>query len=155
MACYGRNTILLVLHDVVPASPTMKRSYVRYAMVGLMGTLAFYALLWILVELARMPVMYATNISFLLVIIQNYLLHYGWTFRSDSSHKQAFPLFLLMSILGFCLNWLVMYVFANSFGWNYLLVQALAIILVVIWNFVFTTYLIFRSSNETASPNKF
>src|SRR5437016_5871930 len=81
---------------------------VRFTLVGVAGTLVYYAALWSLVEVARMPVMRSTCIAFLLVVAENYLLHRLWTFRSTAPHRRAVPRFLFMSAMGFGLNGLIM-----------------------------------------------
>ena len=124
---------------------------VRYALVGILGTLVYYASLWVLVETFRIPVMTATSIAFLLVTVENYLLHYLWTFNINILHKTAFPRFVMMNAAGFCLNWLIMSVGVQHMGLYYLWVQALAIVVVVFWNYVLGLAWIFRDQSSVAS----
>jgi len=91
-------------------------------------------------------IMIATSISFIIVVIENYVLHYSWTFDSSRSHRSAFPRFMLMSMTGFILNWLVVYVGVEKLSFNYLLVQAFSIFIVVVWNLVISTFFIFPSN---------
>jgi len=121
-----------------------KTRMARYAMVGLIGAITYYISLWFLVEQIGVPVMMATNAAFILVTIENYLLHHLWTFRSDAAHSEAFPRFLLMNAVGFSINWSVMFLGTMHFSFNYLWVQALAIVLVVLWNFIISSLWIFR-----------
>ena len=86
----------------------------------------------------------ATSIAFLLVCIENYTLHYVWTFGSDKAHTTAFPRFLLMSLIGFCINWVVMFLGVEKLALHYLLIQAFAIAAVVAWNFMLSSYWVFR-----------
>jgi putative flippase GtrA len=125
----------------------------RYGLVGILGTLVYYTALWLLVEVFHVLVMVSTSIAFILVTIENYLLHYLWTFNSDASHQTAFPRFVLMNIIGFCLNWLIMYVGVHSLVLNYLWVQAVAIVVVVIWNYVLGAVWIFRDKHSAADGN--
>ncbi len=110
------------------------RRLARFAIVGAAGTITFYAVLWMLVELVHVAVLGATSIAFVIVCIQNYALHYVWTFDSAEAHVVAFPRFLVMNLLGFVLNWAIMYAGVEKMAVNYLLTQALAIIVVVTWN---------------------
>lgn len=117
----------------------------RFAVVGTLGTLVYYAVLWPLVEVASVPVMMSTSIAFLMVVVQNYLLHYRWTFRSAVPHTIAFRRFFLMSLAGFWINWCIMFLGVHRFGFDYLWVQAMAIAVVVTWNFLLSTFWIFFS----------
>ena len=108
----------------------------RFALVGLAGTLVYFALLWAMVDWLRWPVMLATCCAFLLVVVENYLLHRAWTFHSAAPHRQALPGFLVVSALGFCINGAVMALGVERLGLNYLAVQAVAIGTVVSCNFV-------------------
>ena len=119
----------------------------RFGFVGGLGTAIYYLSLWLLVEKIHIGIMLATSISFILVVIENYVLHYHWTFSSNRSHRSAFPRFLLMGITGFALNWSIMYVGTVELNFNYLLVQALSIAVIVIWNLVISTF-IFQPANE-------
>ena len=119
----------------------------RFGFVGGLGTVVYVSSLWLMVEKLHIPVMIATSLSFILVVIENYILHYHWTFGSSRSHKTAFPRFLLMSITGFTLNWVIMYVGTNELHYNYMLVQTLSIIVIVIWNLVISSC-IFQASGK-------
>lgn len=114
----------------------------RFVLVGVLGTLAYYASLAVLVEVCGLPVMLSTSIAFVLVTLENYLLHRGWTFRSEAAHGEALPRFLLMSAAGFAINWMVMSL-GVGLGFHYLLVQGAAIAAIVAWNFAISSYWIF------------
>ena len=117
---------------------------VKFVIVGLTGAIVYFLLLWWMVELMTAPVLLATSLAFLFVAIENYALHYGWTFRSSNPHSIAFPKFLFMSVIGFWINWGIMFAGVQHLGLNYLFVQGIAIIAVVSWNFLLTTFWTFR-----------
>jgi putative flippase GtrA len=119
----------------------------RFGTVGALATGVYYGLLWLLVEIFSIPVLMATSAAFIFVTIENYILHYTWTFRSTHAHAEAFPRFLVMNIVGFGINWLVMYAGVVVAGFNYLAVQALAIAAVVAWNLAVSHLWIFRRAN--------
>lgn len=96
-----------------------------------------------------MPVLIATSIAFLLVCVVNYALHYVWTFASTSAHTVAFPRFLFMNLIGFWINWGIMFAGVEKKGaLKYLLVQALAIVAVMAWNLTLSSYWVFRDSRS-------
>jgi len=120
------------------------RRLIRFSLVGVLAAFVFYLALWSMVEMMGVSVLLATSIAFILVTIENYLLHYKWTFRSTSAHASSFPRFVLMSVGGFTINWLVMFVGVELWILNYLAVQAVAIVMVVAWNFVLSHFWIFE-----------
>ena len=123
----------------------------RFASVGILGTLVYYLSLWLMVEKLGVGVLIATNLTFLIVTVENYILHYHWTFASDNAHRVAFPRFFLMNVGGFFINWTVMYVGVRWSPFNYLIVQALSIGFVVVWNYLLTHFWIFRDHGTRAS----
>ena len=117
---------------------------IRFGMVGALATGVYYGLLWVMVEIFAISILVATSAAFIFVTIENYILHYTWTFRSTNAHAETFPRFLIMNIVGFGINWLVMFAGVVIAGFNYLGVQALAITLVVAWNLALSHFWIFR-----------
>lgn len=128
-------------------TPGARRQLVRFAIVGLSATGAYYAILAALVELAAAPVMLATSVAFVTVCVANYVLHHLWTFASSEAHGRAIPRFMLMVAAGFLINWCVMFAGVSVLRVNYLLVQALAIAAVVVWNYLLSFVWVFRASN--------
>jgi putative flippase GtrA len=114
----------------------MNASVLRFAAVGLAGSLVYFVLLWSMVDVLAWPVVPASCAAFLLVVAENYLLHRAWTFRSNAPHGQALPGFLLVSLAGFCINAAVMALGVEWLGLHYLAVQLVAIGTVVACNFV-------------------
>lgn len=116
----------------------------RFGTVGVLATVVYYGLLWTMVELLAIPVLIATSAAFIFVTLENYILHYTWTFRSANAHTEALPRFLVMNVVGFGINWLVMYVGTSLAAFNYLVVQAVAIAAVTAWNLALSHFWIFR-----------
>ena len=94
------------------------------------------------------PVMLATSIAFVLVTVQNYVLHYLWTFDSDRPHIAALPRFFVMNVVGFCLNWGIMFAGVRLAEFHYLVVQGVAIAVVITWNVMLSHFWIFAGSER-------
>ena len=120
------------------------RRLIRFGTVGSLATVVYYGLLWVMVEIFSISILVASSAAFIFVTIENYILHYTWTFRSTNAHAEAFPRFLLMNMGGFAINWLVMFAGVVVAGFNYLWVQALAIAIVIAWNLALSHLWIFR-----------
>jgi putative flippase GtrA len=122
------------------------RRFIRFGTVGALATVVYYGLLWTMVEIFAISILVASSAAFIFVTIENYILHYTWTFRSSNAHAEAFPRFLLMNIVGFGINWIVMFAGVQVAGFNYLWVQAFAIAIVVAWNLALSHLWIFRAA---------
>jgi putative flippase GtrA len=117
---------------------------VRFGLVGTFGAGVYFGMLWLLVDGLGIGVLVSTSISFVLVTLQQYFLHFHWTWVSDREHGAALPRFAFMNIAGFWINWTIMYVGVTYTAVHYLLVQAVAVTAIVIWNYLLSHYWIFR-----------
>lgn len=122
----------------------------KFGVVGLLGACSYYLWLYAMVERLYWLVLTATSFAFVLVTLQNYLLHHRWTFQSETRHVQAFPRFLFMNGVGFCLNWVIMFIGVQKLAWYYLFVQGLAIGVVVAWNVILSFVWIFADQGKRA-----
>lgn len=125
------------------AWPLLLQQLLRFALVGVMGTLVHYIVLVLLVELAGFSALWATSCGALSGAVVNYFLNYRFTFASQNPHRAALPKFLVLAGLGLGLNALLMALLLNL-GLFYLLAQPLATLLVLFVNFFANKYWTFR-----------
>jgi putative flippase GtrA len=116
----------------------------RFAAVGIATAVLYYGLLFIAVELLQWPAVAASAGVYLVVIAFNYTLHYSWTFALSSPHTAAIKRFLLMTGCGFFINISIMYLGVVTLQLNYLLAQAIAMGVIIVWNFVLSSLWVFR-----------
>ena len=121
-------------------------------MVGfsIVGTTSFFVdigLLWILVELVHMNPVIAAAISYIISLLYNYVLSMKYVFvhRPDISRKKELTIFMVLSLIGFGLNelcmWLgqqvcVMHNLDYTAHNRYMYVKISTDLLVGIWNFL-------------------
>jgi len=108
----------------------------RFAAAGLLAAAIYCVLVGTLVELLSVGVLFANSLAFIVVAVLNYMLHYHWTFESTARHAFAFPSFVSMNVVGFALNWVIVCVGTKALHANYLVVQAVAVVGIVTWNFL-------------------
>ena len=116
----------------------------RFASVGICGTLVQYAALWIGVELAGASAALSSGAGYLMGSLVNYLLNYFFTFSSDKSHLDALPKFYIAVGIGWCLNTGLMAWLTGALGFNKWCVQVFATIICFGWNFIASQFWIFR-----------
>ncbi len=110
--------------------------FIKFAGVGVIGTLAHYLVLIISVELFAINVVFSTSMGAFTGAVINYILNYSFTFQSNKKHSEAFAKFIMVAGVGFGLNALFMSVFTHIFGWFYLAAQIITTLLVLVWNFI-------------------
>lgn len=117
----------------VKISYTTARQFARYAGVGAFGTAAHYAAFIALVKLG-VDVAAASAAGFVAGALINYWLNYRYTFTSEQPHRLALIRFFTVAVAGLILNTLIVFVL-DRLHWHYLLAQATATIIVLVWNF--------------------
>ena len=117
-------------------------NFIFFALVGSIGTLAHYAVLYSLVEWQSLSPVAASGCGSIAGLLVNYALNFKFTFASRQSHARTFPKFAAIALLGMMLNLAFM-------GWltqnlYYLYAQLLSTLLVLIWNFLANTFWTFK-----------
>lgn len=108
----------------------------RFLVVGGLTAGFYYCALLIGVELVGWSVIATSSLAYVVSLVINYLMHYRWSFESDRPHRTAVFLYLLMNLVGFAVNWVVMHSVQGESTIRYLVMQTLAIVAIVVWNYV-------------------
>lgn len=126
----------------VKSLPPMAKQFLKYASVGAVGTTGHYAVYVPLVNLG-LSVVLSSMAGFVVGALINYWLNYHYTFKSDRPHHQAVIRFLSVALVGLALNTVIVFML-DRMQWHYLLAQAGATMLVLVWNFSANRYWTFR-----------
>lgn len=114
----------------------LARQFSLFTLVGVVGTVAHYSLLVVLVDGSAVAPVPASMAGALLGALVNYALNYRFTFASTRRHQDAMPRFLAVAGVGFGLNAVFMWITVEGLGFHYLLGQMCATALVLVWNFL-------------------
>ena len=120
----------------------------RYAIVGGATAGFYYSILLIGVELLGWSVVATSSLAYVLALLVNYLMHYRWSFESNRSHQTAVVRYLLMNLVGLVINWAMMQSAQGGDAFRYLFMQTLAIIVIVVWNYIASSRWIFTYSGK-------
>lgn len=113
------------------------KPFFKYSIVGTIGTFIDLASLYFFVEYLDIPVIPASVLSFLLAVINNFLLNKSWTFKNRSSnYRKLFIKFLIVSVVGLLLTISSMYILVHVIGIWYMIAKALTSLIVLTWNFL-------------------
>ena len=118
------------------ATPVMTHSrFLRYASVGVAATVLHYAVLVAGTELAGWHPAMASALGAVCGAVLSYACNRRFTFASAAPHREAFPRFVAIALLGAGMNALVVALGTIHFGWHYLIAQLLATLLVLLGGF--------------------
>lgn len=116
----------------------------RFAVVGVATAALYYGLLYAGVEYLKLNAVLTSSVAYVIVIVANYLLHYSWTFAVSSPHTTALKRYLIMTTCGFFINGSIMYIGVSMLQFNYLLIQAVAMGVIIVWNYCLSSLWVFR-----------
>lgn len=119
--------------------------FIMFALVGIIGTTAHYLVLYQLVESHGFEPVIASAYGAVAGMCVNYLLNYLLTFKSQQAHVRAFPKFVLISGIGFSVNYGLMMLLTPYLF--YLYAQVATTALVLVWNFLGNSLWTFRVKN--------
>jgi putative flippase GtrA len=117
--------------------------FVKFGIVGSIGAIIDFAVLNLMHGFFGWPLLWANTLSVSIAILSNFTWNRLWTFpesRSRRKRKQL-PKFALINLVGLGINNLIVVgltpVFENFIPdpWNYNLAKAIAIGVVLFWNF--------------------
>jgi putative flippase GtrA len=128
---------------------------VRYAVAGGASAATHLGTLTLLVELARVRAVVASSIGFVLSIIVSYTLQRRWVFASTIANRVAVPRFLVVTAVGLVLNATVVAVGTELLGRHYAPVQAVALVLIPLSNYLLNSLWTFRDRQPppTGAPH--
>ncbi len=119
------------------------RSLISFVLVGGFATGLQYAIMALLIWLADVPVVLASNIGFGISALANYLLNARITFRSEARHAATLPRFLITAALGMLINSLLLSLLV-SLGLHPAPAQLLATVGVMFWNYLINALWTFK-----------
>ena len=136
------------------------KEILKFAFTGGICFVIEYAALVLLKELLHIPVVAATPIAFLISVVFNYLLCVKWVFDgAQEGSKKAQLGFLITSVMGLLLNWVIMWALTSLFGEDallfalfgieikvYMLNKVIATALVMVWNYFTKRYVLKKDS---------
>jgi putative flippase GtrA len=126
------------------------RQFSSFLAVGIATTAVHYGVLITLVEVWAVNPVLATTAGFLMAVILSYLLNRHYTFEERPAfHSGLFKYCAALSV-GLVLNTGTV-ALLTSWGFYYVLAQAIASGLALIWNFFAARFIVFKSKAATPS----
>ncbi|MBP3853353.1 MAG: GtrA family protein [Erysipelotrichaceae bacterium] len=116
----------------------LRQQILRFGVVGGTAFLIDYAFLYIFTEFFGMHYLVSAVLSFSLSSIFNYIASVLWVFHVDESKSKSktFIIFIFFSIIGLCINELIMYIGVDVLSMHYMFVKIGATAIVMVFNFI-------------------
>lgn len=118
--------------------------FIKYGLVGIIGTIIHTLVLIMCVELFVLPAVVATIIGFIFSLVVSYKLNSVWTFSNGSGRSMNFAKYAITCMIGLLINIAIMFVVVDVFDALYLFAQVIAIIVVPVFNFTLSRYWVFK-----------
>lgn len=117
--------------------------FLRFALVGGIGTAAHYTILILLVSGLHVHPVLGSTFGFLVGMVINYALNKSFTFSSTRAHREAFWRFVTVAVIGISINTSAMALLTIRLNFHYLLAQVIATVLALSWNFLGSRHWVF------------
>jgi putative flippase GtrA len=117
--------------------------FIKYSVVGCISVLIYFLSVFILVELFDKDPIFASTFSFIIMTYISFLLNKKFTFGSDFSYNQLLR-FLVVSAIGFILNFGIMYLVGNILSLHYVIGELITTLIIPIINFILNNYWTFK-----------
>ncbi len=117
--------------------------FIRYSLVGCISTIIYFLSVFILVELFHQDPLVGSSLAYLIMTLISFFLNKTFTFGSDFSHQKLLR-FLIVSAIGFILNFSIMFLIVNVLSFHYAIGELVTILVIPITNFLLNNYWTFK-----------
>ena len=127
----------------------VSKQFLKYIIIGLLGTGLDFLFLYCLVEYLRLYYVLAAFISVAIVIWISFTFNKYWTFANhEKKYLSQFSKYILSHAFAYGLNLIILIILVEIFGLWYILAKVFATAVSAICNFLLTKKWVFRGENE-------
>jgi putative flippase GtrA len=110
--------------------------FIKFGLVGSTGLVIDFCITWFCKEKLRLNKYVSNSLGFSFAVVNNYILNRYFTFHNSDNHVASqFLSFLIISIIGFVLNTILLYLLQKNTKINFYICKVIVTIIVIIWNF--------------------
>ncbi|MGO4153369.1 GtrA family protein [Cupriavidus sp. YAF13] len=120
----------------------------RYVLVGLLSNAAGYGI-YILVTWLGVKPMLAMSLLYSIGAMLGFFGNRQWAFAHDGKALHSLVRYWATHLIGYGLNFSMLYFFVNRLGYSHQLVQAIAVFVVAGFLFLMFNFFVFPQSRET------
>ena len=128
------------------------KDLIPYVIFGVLTTLVNYVSYWLFAHVLGGGTVFSTAAAWILSVLFAYFTNRRWVFHSTARGAKEigreFAAFLAARVGTGLLDMLVMYVCVDRLGWNDMIMKLASNVIVVVLNYIFSKFLIFRKKGE-------
>lgn len=117
--------------------------FITYSFVGFICTLIYFISVFIFVELFDKDPVYGSTMAFMIMTVFSFLLNIKYTFGGDFTFNKLFR-FIIVSIIGFILNFGIMYTVCEVLSFHYSIGELVTILVIPLVNFTLNNFWTFK-----------
>lgn len=128
------------------------RTFMTFALVGIMNTLIDWGIFWFTYSLAGMHYLVAQTLAYACGMINSYVLNKSWTFKvKNKANPVETGKFLAVNLICLCLSYLLLYGW-NSFVGEYMLIgKAVVTAVLMVLNYLLNKQWVFKTNEESVN----
>ncbi|MDH4872495.1 GtrA family protein [Pseudomonas sp. BN515] len=129
----------------------MNRSFIRYAVVGLLSNLSGYSVYLLITWLGTSPKI-AMSLLYIIGASLGFLGNRRWAFGHTGSVPASLLRYGLAHVLGYGLNFMMLDIFSSQLGYPHQAVQAVSVLIVAVFLFLMFRLFVFPQGHATGNP---
>ncbi len=111
--------------------------FLKFGLVGFSGLFVDFGTTFFFKEILKVQKYLSNAIGMLVAATTNYILNRIWTFKSTNPDIAVeYSEFVIISLLGLGINTLIIWLLIKKSKMNFYIAKAIAIAVVMVWNFV-------------------
>lgn len=122
------------------------RQFVKFCVIGMTNVCIDFLVYIILTRFFHLYFVLANLGSFAIAVSWSFYMNKNWTFKDFLGEKlrEKYIKFFVTNAIGVSIQTLLLYCFVVYMHWNDIISKALAVVIVVFWNFFVSKYWVFR-----------
>lgn len=121
------------------------RQLIRYGLVGIGSNLTIYCIYLLITQHGIEPKI-AMTLTYMLGVTIGFICNRKWTFSHDGNLFRTLARYLFAHLLGYLLNFFLLFTFVDRLGYPHQWIQAMAVIIVAVFLFIVFKYFVFRKT---------
>jgi putative flippase GtrA len=122
------------------------RQLIRYGLVGIGSNLTIYGVYLIITQRGVEPKI-AMTLTYILGMTMGFIGNRKWTFSHHGNLFLTLTRYLFAHLLGYLLNFSLLFTFVDYLGYPHQWIQAMAIVVVAGFLFIVFKYFVFRKNS--------
>lgn len=118
--------------------------FLKYSVVGCINIGIYFLSIFVLIERYQWDPVAGSAAAFILMTIVSFLINVRFTFGGSFTHQRFFR-FLVVSLVGFTLNFFLMFLIVHILSFHYLMGEFVTILIIPMVNFLLNNYWTFQT----------